>query len=165
MRDLLPNRFSSLDVVTNILRTRRKYQTSGGTNTNVTGCFSNRARIRHRMQMVKRINTNLMLTSTATAETKAPRTKNEMTRKSKRVVGNWSSLLPTSIIEQTMIDQSQHRSNLQRVARNRTITHQMRIGWEFYPSDWCQRTQSWLEQQLVLCRREASLTPVSLGGS
>ena len=36
---LLPNRFSSLDVVTNILRTRKKYQTNGGTNTNVTGCF------------------------------------------------------------------------------------------------------------------------------
>lgn len=65
------NRFSSRDVVTNILRTRKKYHINGGTKTSVTG-------------------------RTDMAETSAPRTRNAITRKSNSVVGSWSSLLPTS---------------------------------------------------------------------
>mmetsp|Transcript_36914 Transcript_36914/g.68408 ORF Transcript_36914/g.68408 Transcript_36914/m.68408 type:complete len:106 (+) Transcript_36914:99-416(+) len=63
--------FSSLDVVTKIPRTRKKYQTNGGTTKSVTG-------------------------STTIADANAPATKNEMTKKSKRVVGSRSSLDPTS---------------------------------------------------------------------
>ena len=61
--DHLPILFSSLDVLTKILRTRRKYQTNGGTNTRVTG-------------------------STTIADNNAPATKNVTTRKSNRVVGS-----------------------------------------------------------------------------
>jgi hypothetical protein len=59
----LPNRLSSLEVLAKIFRMRRKYHIKGGTITNVTG-------------------------KTTTVETKAPKTRNEITRKSKSVAGS-----------------------------------------------------------------------------
>ena len=61
--------FSSLDVETNVLLTRTKYQIMKGTTARVIGI-------------------------TDTADMRAPATRKATTKKSNRVVGSWSSLLP-----------------------------------------------------------------------
>jgi hypothetical protein len=63
--------FNSREVLTNVLLTLAKYHTIGGTTTRVIGI-------------------------TEIADTSAPITKNATTRKSNKVEGSWSSLLPTS---------------------------------------------------------------------